>query len=74
MRRGGSIPEALDDRLKALPDGMDFLIRPVREGMCRFESLKDGTLSLDDIWIMNEYLDNEAHNRAEIRDFYGKRT
>lgn len=70
MKRGSPIPQALDEKLRSLPDGLDFLIRPVREGMCRFESLKDGTLSIDDIWLMNQYLDNESHNRAEVRKFY----
>lgn len=42
--------------------------------MCRYESLTDGSLTLDDVWLMNQYMDNESHNRAEIRDFYGKRT
>ncbi len=34
--------------------------------MCRFESLKDGTLTLEDVAIMVTYLDNEAHNLSEI--------
>nr|DAV51142.1 MAG TPA: hypothetical protein [Caudoviricetes sp.] len=50
-----------------LPDGMDFLIRPVEAGMCRYESLRDGTLTLEDILLMNAYLDNRAHNLAEVR-------
>lgn len=45
-----------------LPDGMDFLLRPVREGMCKYESLVDGTLTLEDILIMNVCLNNAAHN------------
>lgn len=75
MKRGATIPEALLERLRFLPDDMDFLLRPCHAGMCRFESLKDGSLKLDDIWLMNQYLDNESHNRAEIRSYYdGKRT
>jgi len=44
---------------------------PVRAGMCRYESLKDGTLDLADIALMNDALavqaDNEmiAHRAAE---------
>lgn len=65
MRRA-AIPSDLEGRLRALPDGLDFLLRPVRAGMCRFESLKDGTLTLEDVAIMVTYLDNEAHNLSEI--------
>ena len=34
--------------------GEDWLLRPVLRGLCRYESLKDGTLDLLDIAIMNE--------------------
>lgn len=45
--------------------GEDWLLRPVVEGLCRFESLKDGTLDLEDIDKMNIALDvkNENENR-----------
>lgn len=49
-----------------LPDGLDYLMRPVREGMCRYESLINGTLTLEDVLLMNAYLDNEIHNKNEI--------
>lgn len=35
--------------------------------MCRYESLRDGSLTLEDVYLMNQYLDNEMHNRAEWR-------
>jgi hypothetical protein len=41
----------------------DWLLRPVRLGMCRYESLLDGTLSLDDIADMNEALDVVDENQ-----------
>lgn len=63
------MPPDLSESLRELPDGMDFLLRPVREGMCRYESLRDGTLTLEDILLMNAYLDNDAHNLAKIREF-----
>lgn len=31
--------------------------------MCRYESLLDGTLSLYDIALMNDYLDVKEHNQ-----------
>lgn len=32
-------------------------MRPVLRGLCRFESLKDGTLDLDDLALMNQAID-----------------
>jgi hypothetical protein len=37
-------------------------MRPVLRGMCRFESLKDGTLDLADIALMNDALEVQADN------------
>jgi hypothetical protein len=44
----------------------DWLLRPVARGMCRYESLVDGTIGLSDIALMNEYLDAEAENQFRI--------
>lgn len=46
----------------------DYLFRPVMEGMCRLESLKDGTLSLLDICKANEALDVRAENEWRARN------
>lgn len=38
--------------------------------MCRYESLRDGSLTMEDILLMNAYLDNYAYNRellAKVR-------
>lgn len=35
--------------------------------MCRYESLKDGTLNLADIALMNDFLLLEAENEKRIR-------
>lgn len=45
-----------------LPDGMDFVMRPVLRGLCRYESLKDGTLDLCDIADMNDAIDAMDEN------------
>jgi hypothetical protein len=37
-------------------------MRPVLEGMCKFESLTDGTLDLADIATMNDALDVKNEN------------
>ena len=48
----------------SLPDGEDWLLRPVVRQLCRYESLKDGTLDLADIALMNEALDVIEENRV----------
>lgn len=45
-----------------LPGGEDWLLRPVLAGMCRYESLRDCTLGLDDIALMNDALAVKADN------------
>ena len=59
-----------------LADGMDFLMRPVLRGLCRYESLKDGTLDLCDIADLNDALtamDENAHRAAEAARRAAKR-
>lgn len=51
-----------------MPGGQDWLMRPVLEGMCRFESLKDGSLGLEDIALMNMALDIKAENDARAEE------
>lgn len=41
---------------------------PVLEGLCRFESLKDGSLDLADVALMNDALLIRAENKARIRE------
>lgn len=50
-----------------MAQGEDWLLRPVIEGMCRYESLKDGTIDLEDIARMNEALDARAENEKRYR-------
>jgi len=51
-----------------LPNGEDWLMAPVIAGMCKFESLKDGSIDLADLSLMNDALavksDNEHIARA----------
>lgn len=46
-----------------MPDGLDWLLRPVVKQMCLFESLKDGKIDLADIATMNDCLDVIAENQ-----------
>ncbi|MDE1484716.1 hypothetical protein KKJ06_19730 [Xenorhabdus bovienii] len=52
--------------METLPDGRYYLMRPVRSGMCKFESLKNGVIDLADIALMNDALDVDAENEALI--------
>ena len=45
-----------------MAEGEDWLLRPVLEGLCKYESLLDGTIDLADITKMNEALDVRAEN------------
>ena len=40
------------------------MMRPVLEGLCRYESLINGTLDLCDVALMNEALDVRGENEA----------
>jgi len=51
-----------------MASGEDFLMRPVLRGLCKYESLLDGTLGLVDIAKMNEALDVESENQRRLRD------
>lgn len=50
-----------------MASGEDWILRPVIEGLCKYESLKDGTLDLVDVAIMNESLDVRAENEKRYR-------
>ena len=50
-----------------MADGDDWLLRPMLEGHCKYESLLDATLDLADIAKMNEALDVRAENERRFR-------
>ncbi|MBB4017384.1 hypothetical protein GGR16_002413 [Chelatococcus caeni] len=43
-------------------------MRPVMRGLCRFESLKDGTLDLCDLALMNEAIDVQDENAYRAQE------
>ena len=43
-------------------------MRPVLAGLCRLESLKDGTLDLCDVQMLNDALDVRAENERRISE------
>jgi hypothetical protein len=46
----------------SMEGGEDWIMRPVLAGLCRYESLVDGTVGLRDLSLMNEALDVQAEN------------
>ncbi|WP_071990472.1 DUF6889 family protein [Salmonella enterica] len=49
-----------------MPDGEDYLRRPVRAGYIKYTDLKNGSVDLADIARMNDWLDLEDDNKARI--------
>ena len=48
-------------------------MRPVEAGMCRFESLLDGTLELEHLQAMNDALDVRAFNQNRLASLQSQR-
>lgn len=51
-----------------MADGEDWVMRPCVKGMCLYESMLSGKISLHDIARMNEALDVIETNRRKARD------
>jgi len=43
-------------------------MRPVLAGLCKYESLKDGTLDLEDIMLLNDALDVKNENERRYSE------
>ncbi len=50
-----------------MPDNEDWVMRPAIEGVCKYESLIDGTLGLLDVARMNDALDVKWENERRYR-------
>ena len=57
----------------AMPDNEDWLFRPVIRGLCKAESLYDGTLRIERIAKLNDALDVNDENEARARKAAEKR-
>ena len=44
------------------------MLRPALRGLCRYESLVDGTLGLADVALMNDALDVQDENDMRMRE------
>jgi len=49
-----------------------FLMQPVLRGMCKYESIKDGTLDLADFALMNDAIAVETENAWRAREAFEK--
>ena len=49
-------------------EGDDWIMRPVIEGMCKYESLLNGTLDLADMALMNDALDVKYENERRYNE------
>ena len=43
-------------------------MRPVVEGLCKYESLKDGSLDLEDLMRMNDALNVRDENNMRLQE------
>ena len=50
-----------------LPNGENWLMRPILAGLCKYESLKDCSLDLEDFQKMNNALDVKEENEQRAR-------
>ena len=51
-----------------MASGEDWLLRPVLRGLCRFEALVDGSLTLEQISTLNDALDTMDENERRHAD------
>jgi hypothetical protein len=56
-----------------MASGEDWLMRPVLRGLCKYESLINGTVDLFDIARMNEALDVTDENERRINEALAKK-
>jgi hypothetical protein len=50
-----------------MSDGEDWIMRPVLEGCCKYESLIDCSIDLSDIARINQALDVKYENQERYR-------
>lgn len=51
-----------------MPDDEDWLWRPFANGMCKYESMIDGSLSLADVAKMNDILTVKQENEVRYME------
>ena len=51
-----------------MASGEDWLMRPVLAGLCRYESLIDGTLGVVDVARLNDAMDVQGENQRRAHE------
>lgn len=51
----------------SMANGEDWIMRPILEGCCKYEGLKDCSLDLEDFLRMNAALDVKYENQERYR-------
>lgn len=57
-----------------MDEELDWVMRPVLEKLCKYESLLDGSLTLADISRMNDALDVRDENAARLEEWRRRQT
>lgn len=52
----------------SLGKDLDYIMKPVLRGICKYESMIDGTLSLYDVALMNAAIDVLDENTMRYRE------
>lgn len=56
-----------------MPDGTDWLYRPVSEQYIKYESLIDGTLDLEDVAELNDMISVKQENERRAQEYMSNR-
>jgi hypothetical protein len=57
-----------------LPEDLDYIMGPVEAGMCKFESLLDGSLDISHVDLMNDTLRAKSENEARAHEAWRRKT
>lgn len=52
----------------SLGDEIDFIMKPVLRGLCKYESMIDGTLSIYDVALLNATIDVYDENQLRYSE------
>ena len=52
----------------SLGDEIDFIMKPVLRGLCKYESMIDGTLSIYDVSLLNATIDVYDENQLRYSE------
>ena len=66
--RKGGIGNGLDVNYVSMPNNLDFALRPVSKGYITYDKLKDGSLTMYDLAILNDMIDVQNENEQRMMD------